>query len=274
MENSNIPGGDGISPGSFDIDLSKLTAAQVDPSKPEGSTEPDGQPIQVEIDPRYKGLPEAEAIARTVQSKYDKLNVDFINTQKELQSVGIYKDILADLYESDDAFMAFLTERKPELIQSRDIKTELTKALASKFGEGFKPELSRDEAERNDPGGKDWLYYRELDRVTNELLNGNGKSYSKHQSLKDFRAARKAEIDAENAKIEEEIQQTKEQLKMSDAEVEWNRKWSAVLKFKDLVEISRFLRKFQNTPAMGKMPGSSGEAMSRTRQDFLNSLKH
>lgn len=272
MGTSNIQAGDGISQGSFDIDLSKLNAPQVDPNQTPGSAEPEVNPIQVEIDPRYKGLPEADAIARTIQSKYDKLNMDFINAQKELQASSVYKEILADLYEKEDALYAFLNERKPELINSRDIKTELKKALTTKFGEGFKPTRSRDEAEREDPGGTDWLYYKELDKLTAELTSGSG-SYAKHKSLKEFRDTIKAQREAEDREIEQEISQAKQKYQMPDAEVDWTRKWSATLKFADLVEIARFLRRFQNSPAMASIPGSNGVAVSQSRKEFLETLK-
>lgn len=270
MQDGNIPGGAGISPESFDINLNVLDGPQVDQPPTPGST-PQDQPPRVEIDPKYQGLPEAEAIARTIQSKYDKLNMDFINAQKEVQSLMGYKDVVNDLYGNDDALYAFLSERKPELISSRDIKTEVTKRLADKGYKEYEPQFSRDEAERKDPGGKDWLYYRELDKITSEIT-GTGQ-YAKHKTLKEFQQARLTEIQAEDAKIELEISEAKEKLKMPDAEVEWNRKFAATVKFEDIVKITRFLRKFQNAPTMGNIPGNQTFAGSKTRQEFVNSLK-
>ena len=271
MENGNIPVPESTSPESFDVDLSALDVQQVDSTETPGSTE-GNQPLQVEVDPKYAGLPEAEAIARTIQSKYDKLNIDFLQAQKEVQVNSGYKEVLSDLYDNDDALYAFLNERKPELIKTRDIKNEITKHITEKFGEGYEPELSREEAERKDPGGKDWLYYQELDTIKKKVLGT--ESYSKHQSLKEFREARAAEMEKENTSIEAEIVEAKDKYKMTDGEVEWTRKWSASIKFADLVRMSRFLRKFQNAPAMGNIPGdSSNTAMSKTRKEFLDSLK-
>lgn len=268
MQDGNIPVASDTSPESFE--LPSLDAPQVDPQQTPGSTE-GSQPLQVEVDPKYAGMPEAEGIARTIQSKYDKLNVDYLQAQKDVQTNSVYKEILTDLYESDDALYALLSERKPELISNRDVKTEVTTRLVAKFGEGFEPELSRDEAERKDPGGKDWLYYQELDKIRAEVTGAG--SYAKHKTLKEYREATKAERDAEDAKVELEVTQTKEKLKMSDGEVDWTRKWAASLNFENLTQMARFIRKFKNAPTMGNIPGSQTVAMSKTRQEFLDSLK-
>jgi len=271
MEDSNIKPTDGISQESFELDLNNLKAQQVAPEGTPGETSPGDQTSQVDVDPKYAGLPEAEAIARTIQSRYDKLNIDYLQAMKDVQAGTTYKEILSDLYESDDALYAFLNERKPDLISNRDIKSEVTKRLVDKFGEGFEPELNRDEAERKDPGGKDWLYYQELDKIRSDVTNSG--TYSKHMTLKEFRDARKSEIETENATIESEIITAKEELKMSDTEVEWNRKWAADLKFSEVVQISRFLRKFQNAPTMGNIPGSEEVGQSKSRTEFVDSLK-
>ena len=269
--NGSIPVGTGASPESFELpNLESLNVPPVNPNQTPGSAE-GGQPLQVEIDPRFKDLPEKDALIRTFQSKYDILNADFIKTQKEFQTVAIYKDILADLYDSDDALYAFLNERKPELISSRDIKTEVTKRLTAKGYEGYEPQLSRDEAERKDPGGKDWQFYKELDKITAEVTGAG--SYAKHKNLKEFRDLRKAEIDSNNAVYEQEIAETKEKLKMSDAEVEWTRKWTEKAKFSELVSILRFIRTFKNAPVMSNIPGSQGPVLSQDRQQFLKSLQ-
>lgn len=270
MENGNIPVASATSPESFDVDLSKLDALQVEPEQTPGSTE-GSQPLQVEVEPKYKGLPGAEGIARTIQNKYDKLNMDYLKVMKENQQYGVYKEVLTDLYENEDALYAFLTERKPELVSNRDIKTEVTKRLTDKGYGGYEPQLSRDEAERKDPGGKDWLYYREIDKITNEVLGAG--SYAKHKSLKEFREARIAEVRTQEANIEAEIADAKERLKMSDAEVDWNRKFIADLKFADIAKITRFIRKFHNAPTMGNIPGGPIVGMSKERKDFLDGIK-
>jgi len=270
MLEGNIPEVPATSPESFDVDLSALDAPQVEASPTPGSTE-GNQPLQVEVDPKYAGLPGAEGIARTIQSKYDKLNMDYLKAQKELQTNSVYKEVLSDLYENEDALYAFLNERKPELVANRDIKTEVTKRLTAKGYEGYEPQLNRDEAERKDPGGKDWLYYREMDNITKEVLGAG--AYSKHKTLKEFRDARLNEVKVDNAKIEAEIAETKNLLKMSDAEVDWNRNWVTNLKFQDIVKISRYLRTFKNSPTMGNIPGGPSVGMSKERKEFLDSLK-
>lgn len=273
MQDGNIGHTENISQDSFEIDLSGLNDEQVGGQQAAGSTEenPD-QSIRIEIDPKYKGLPEAEAIARTIQSRYDKLNVDFQNEVKRSQENLAYKEILNDLYTDEEAFNAFLAERKPELVQQKNVDAEIKKRIVEEFGQGFEPRLSRDEAERKDPGGVDFRYYKKLDSLWNELSQ-NGSNYPKFKTLKDFRESQIAAMKAREAEVEAEIQEAITKFNMQEPEVEWNRKWAANLKFSEIVTITRFLRKFKNAPSMGNIPGGESVTMSNSRAEFLKSLK-
>lgn len=273
MQDGNIGQVGNISQGSFEIDLSGLNADQVGGQQNQGSIEgSQDQPIRIEIDPKYQGLPEAEAIARTIQSKYDKLNMDYLSEVKRSQENLTYKEILNDLYTDEDALLAFISERKPELIQTRNVDAEIKKRIVSEFGEGFEPKLSRDEAERKDPGGVDFRYYKKLDSLWNELSQ-NGSGYSKYKTLKEFRESQANSLKAKEAEVEAEIQEAITKFNMQEPEVDWTRKWAANLKFSEIVTIARFLRKFKNAPSMSNIPGGETVTMSSTRADFLKSLK-
>jgi len=273
MQDGNIASAGNISQDPFEIDLSILNADQVGGQTNAGSIEQKSdQPLSIEIDQKYQGLPEAEAIARTIQSKYDKLNMDYLAEVKRSQENLIYKEILNDLYTDENALLAFLSERKPELIQTRNIDTEIKKRIAAEFGEGYEPQLSRDEAERKDPGGVDFRYYKKLDSLWNELSQ-NGNGYSKYKTLKEFRQSQIDSLKAKEAEIEAEIQEAITKFNMQQSEVDWTRKWAANLKFSEIVNIARFLRKFKNAPSMGNIPGGETVTMSNTRAEFLKSLK-
>ena len=273
MQDGNIASAGNISQDSLEIDLSALSVEQVAGQQNAGSTqENQGQPISIEIDPKYSGLPQAEAIARTIQSKYDKLNVDFQREVKLSQENSVYKEIINDLYTNEDALLALLTEVKPDLISQKDINAEIKKRIVTEFGEGFEPTLSRDEAERKDPGGKDFRYYKKLDSLWNELSQ-TGSNYPKHKSLKEFRQAQVEHLKAEELKVEAEIQEAITKHNMQEPEVDWMRKWLGNLTFSEGVTIARFLRKFKNTPSMGNIPGSQSVVMSNSRAEFLKSIK-
>ena len=273
MQDGNIASAGNISQDSLEIDLSALSVEQVAGQQNAGSTqENQGQPISIEIDPKYSGLPQAEAIARTIQSKYDKLNVDFQREVKLSQENSVYKEIINDLYTNEDALLALLTEVKPDLISQKDINAEIKKRIVTEFGEGFEPALSRDEAERKDPGGKDFRYYKKLDSLWNELSQ-TGSNYPKHKSLKEFRQAQIEHLKAEELKVEAEIQEAITKHNMQEPEVDWMRKWLGNLTFSEGVTIARFLRKFKNAPSMGNIPGSQSVVMSNSRAEFLKSIK-
>ena len=273
MQDGNIGGSGNISQDSFELDLNSLEAGQVGGQTNQGSTEkPLEQPISIEIDPKYQGLPEAEAIARTIQSKYDRLNMDFQAEVKRSQENSVYKDIINDLYTKEEALLALLSEVKPELVGNRDVNAEIKKRIVAEFGEGYEPKMSRDEAERKDPGGVDFRYYKKVDILWDELSK-SGNSYSKHKSLQEFRKAQIEQMKADELTVEAEIQEAINKFQMSEAEVEWNRKWASSLKFPEIVQITRFLRKFKNSPSMANIPGGQSVTMSKARQELLNSIK-
>jgi hypothetical protein len=269
MQDGNIGNAGGISQDGLEINLEQLS--QVDSPVEPGSDPNNSQLNNVEVDPDFQGLPAAEAIARTMQRKHDKLFTEHQKIVQEYEKSAIFKEILNDLYESDDAFNAFISERKPELLQQRDIGESVKKRLAEKFGEGYEPEMTREEAERKGVGSKDWQFYRMQDTLWQELSKEN--SYGKFKTLKEYRESLVNKRKEEDGNIQLEIDEAKRKLQASDAEVDYARKWASNLKFQDILVVTRILRKLQKAPVIGNVPGSQPNQISPSRKDFLDSIR-
>lgn len=261
--------------GALDVNLDALLETPGEPTA-NGSSDtksPNEGDITVEIDDRFKHLPEAEAVARSIQSRYDKLYNDYQPLVAQMEEYKPLIEILDDLLDNDDAFYAFVNERKPELIQQKDIGVELKKQLTKEFGEGFKPSLTREQADIEDPGGKDWRYYRKLDDLYSELKQGS--AYTKTASLKAYRQKKEALAKAEEERFQQQVEKAKVDLKMTDEEVERVSKWGQSLDFAKLTKLLRFVSKFPTTKAAAQISKStgSGTPSSTARQQFLDSIK-
>lgn len=261
--------------GALDVNLDALLETPGEPTA-NGSSDtksPNEGDITVEIDDRFKHLPEAEAVARSIQSRYDKLYNDYQPLVAQMEEYKPLIEILDDLLDNDEAFYAFVNERKPELIQQKDIGVELKKQLTKEFGEGFKPSLTREQADIEDPGGKDWRYYRKLDDLYSELKQGS--AYTKTASLKAYRQKKEALAKAEEERFQQQVEKAKVDLKMTDEEVERVSKWGQSLDFAKLTKLLRFVSKFPTTKAAAQISKStgSGTPSSTARQQFLDSIK-
>lgn len=261
--------------GALDVNLDALLETPGEPTA-NGSSDtksPNEGDITVEIDDRFKHLPEAEAVARSIQSRYDKLYKDYQPLVAQMEEYKPLIEILDDLLDNDEAFYAFVNERKPELIQQKDIGVELKKQLTKEFGEGFKPSLTREQADIEDPGGKDWRYYRKLDDLYSELKQGS--AYTKTASLKAYRQKKEALAKAEEERFQQQVEKAKVDLKMTDEEVERVSKWGQSLDFAKLTKLLRFVSKFPTTKAAAQISKStgSGTPSSTARQQFLDSIK-
>lgn len=261
--------------GALDVNLDALleTPGGLTANGSSDTKSPNEGDITVEIDDRFKHLPEAEAVARSIQSRYDKLYNDYQPLVAQMEEYKPLIEILDDLLDNDDAFYAFVNERKPELIQQKDIGVELKKQLTKEFGEGFKPSLTREQADIEDPGGKDWRYYRKLDDLYSELKQGS--AYTKTASLKAYRQKKEALAKAEEERFQQQVEKAKVDLKMTDEEVERVSKWGQSLDFAKLTKLLRFVSKFPTTKAAAQISKStgSGTPSSTARQQFLDSIK-
>lgn len=225
----------------------------------------------LDIDEQFKGLPEEEARFRTIQSRYDKLypqHVELVNKVTEYESA---LEIMDDLMEDDEALYAFLNERKPELLQTKDIGTKIKETLVKEFGDGYKPELTREQAETQDPGGTDWRYYKRLDDLYTELKTGSG--YTKVASLKAYRAKKEALKREDEGRHQQQIERARVDLKMTDDEIQRTSDYWSKRSFADLTKILRYLARVQAPVGNISTVQGSPVPSSTARSEFVNSLK-
>ena len=174
------------------------------------------------------------------------------------------------MIDDEGLLYAFIREVKPDLVKPLDLGTQLKEQLQKEFGEDFKPSLTRDEAERDDPFGKDARYYMKVDSLKQKLLNEGGQE---NLTIKEYLAKKRKAVETENAKYEMEREEVKQQFKMNDVEVKAVSDWALKLKFADLVKVHRFLRKIPSgiNPNLNSAPGSAPGTQSE-RDKFLKSL--
>jgi len=239
----------------------------------EGTNQPVESPIQeqeekslYEVDERFKDLPYGEAALRTLKSKHDKLfslNEKLAKEQEENSKAMMF---LNDLLEDDATLEAFLNERKPELIQKKDFSQTLQEKLNNEFPEFLDYKPSRVDADNN-PGGKEWLYFKRLDELYSELKTGGNKHVSTVKELKEQRLKAKAEQDA---LIEREMLTAQKEMGYSDEDVKSFYKWSQNLKLVDMMKMHRFAAKTNRIPNVGNIPGSPIQQSARSQ--FLKTL--
>ncbi|WP_448506630.1 hypothetical protein [Immundisolibacter sp.] len=268
----NIVSAENTSQQSFDVDMSILSAEQVQASadnsqNPNVHTNTD-ELSQIEIDERFKELPKEQAIIRTLQSQKDKYFSDYNKLAKDFEEKDKIAGLFDQMIDDEGLLYAFIREIKPDLVKPLDLGTQLKEQLQKEFGEDFKPTLTRDEAERDDPFGKDARYYMKVDALKAKLLQEGGQE---NVTIKEYLAKKRQLQEAEDAKYEMEREQVKQQYKMSDLEVKAVSDWAMKLKFKDLVEVHRFLRKFPGNPNINQAPGSA-PGIKSAREEFLKQI--
>lgn len=194
--------------------------------------------MKVEINPKYAHLPEEQAVFRTLQSERDSFRARLekeIQSKAELEQIA---EIFETLYNDDSALEAFLAERKPELVSKRDYSSMIKSALAKEFGEEFRPTLTREEAERDDPGGQDALYYLRLDEIRKSIIKPQGEN---PKSLKEWREKQKQKADIESQKVVAEIKEVQKKYNLSDSEVEATLELGRKMNFESLYKTRKLL---------------------------------
>ncbi len=219
----------------------------------------------LEIDDRFKHLPVDEGVLRTYQSKYDTLDAAHNKLVKDTDIYQQDSELLRAMAEDKGLLRAYVNQVNPDLLSGLDSGSSIKEQLKTEFGDEYTPTLSRDEAERTDPGGTDWKYYNRLDTLAKEMSGNSEHTFT----IKEYLAKIEANNKIEDGKFEVAINQTKLELKMNDNEVKAVSDWGNNLKFKDLVRIHRLLRAFPTrNPDITKVPGN--EALSTSaRQSFI-----
>jgi len=282
MEN-NIEAGEtqsqqGSDVAGFDIDLSALENIQVGNQSSNsqntnvhtnnGESQNQNENSEIEIDERFKDLDPAEARIRTLKSRYDTTTSAYNKLMKDYDERDQVANLFDSMLEDEGLLMAFIAETKPELVKNRNSAEVVKAQLVEEFGKDFKPQLTREEAERDDPFGNDMKYY---DRV-NELRAKLKQTTETPQSVKDYLKAKKQKSEAEAQKYDLERQAVKAQKKMSDNELQSVSKWALDLKFGQIVDIHRFLSKFPSrNPNITSVPGG-GEVTKSAKAKYLDEL--
>lgn len=248
-----------------------MTAFEVD-SVPEanlGSTQEEtglvqetGQETGQEIDERFQHLSKEEAIYRTLQSKYDKLYTNHTNAVREQEQNSKYIEFLNDLMDDDEVLEAFLYERKPELVKTKDITSIIQQKLNTEFGD-YKP--TRDEADE-EPGGKAWLYFKRLDELYNETKNKSGSQ----KTVKELRQQRELSKKQKEAEIKNSIDTVKTVMKWDDTQIKAYYDWMQKLDAVNLAKIYNFAVRTMRIPSVTGIAGSA--QTPSVRKNFLDSI--
>lgn len=254
---------------SSEVDLMAAFESQTEGSetRSEGIQSEQQNQQSFEIDEKFKDLPEYEARLRTYQSKYDKLYADHEKALREMEEKNKISSFFDELLQDDEVLEAFLSERKPELIQSKSgiEKVELTikQKMQEEFGD-YKP--TRDEAE-DDPGGKAWLYFKRLDELYSKLGN---QTPNKIKSVKELRAERLEKQKLQEQQIMQQMDEVKRTMNWQDQDLERFKEWANKLNIPMLAKMYNFAVRTMRVPGVTQIQGSPTQASAR--EQFLKNL--
>ena len=195
----------------------------------------------IEIDPKYAGMDKWEARYRTMQSRYDKAQTELKRLEPEIAEKVKYESFLQELMEDDELLMAFLNERKPELVQNnnKDITDIITEKLASEFGD-YQPD--EDELRFPKPGSKAWLFQKRSEDIYNELKNSN--KTTKAQTVKELKQKRMEQQQLQEAQVEQEMLKVKSSMNWDDSNLANFQKWAVTIKPTDLAKMYDFFMRY------------------------------
>lgn len=268
-QTSDNNGNAGIS--EYNIDISSLSldesGGQADDSEVQKQSSADSQE-QFEIDPKFSHLPKEEALLRTFQSRYDKLSSVHSQLAQKVQELEKLENLFELMSKDEGLLRTFVNQLKPGLIPQKDFGEIIKEKIRQEFGEDYKPTMTRLEAERDDPGGLDWKYYKRLDQLEQELSRGNTEVAN---TIAEYLERKNKERQLEQEKLKQEVEIVKKELNVSDDEIKGTLSWYENLKLKDLIVLNRFLRKFPTTKA-GNIVTSPGSGTQSSRQQFLSSI--
>lgn len=261
----------------YNIDVSKLNldsngeAESKDSASNVSDTnlQADKKSDEIEIDPRYSNLPREEALIRTLQSRYDKTQAELQKVLKDYELNAKIKDTFEKMVEDENLLRIFVNQIKPGLIPKKDYGEIIKEKLKQEFGEDYKPQLTRLEAERDDPGGTDWKYYKRLDQLERELM---GSENSEVNSIKEYIENLQKKKLTEQKELELEVEKIKKEMNASEDEIKGVLNWAEKLKLKDILTLHRFLRKFHRVPDIQSPSNQSSNISSPDREKFLREI--
>lgn len=239
------------------------TADQQGSAVGEGQSEPSGE---IEIDERFKDLPEVEARLRTYQSRYDKLYNEHQKLTREYTELLKVREVIDEIQSNPEALEALIRAVKPELLPQKDIAQLLEEKLQEEFGD-YKP--SRDEID-TDP--RAWLYYERMKELYNEL---KGKANVKAKTIQEITEDRKRKEEEMKQKLNSEIQRVKNVMKWDDDTVVKFTEWAQKLTIEALAKMFNFAIKTMRVPSVTNVSGVNSDfnKSASARDMFLNTFK-
>lgn len=225
----------------------------------------------IEVDPRFSNLEPNEAKYRTMQARHDKLDIQLKKLEPELAEKIKYEQFLSDLMTDDELLTAFLSERKPELVQTikQDISTTMNEKLVKEFGD-YQPD--EDELRFAKPGSKAWLYQKKAEEIYNDLKTGiNPKRIETVKELKERKAR---ELQEQEANVKLEMDNVKNAMKWNDSTLNNFTEWANKLAPIDLAKTYEYLSKLSRMKgtSIANVPAQQDSQYSSERNKFLQSL--
>ncbi len=225
---------------------------------------------EIEIDERFAGLDPQEAKYRTYQSRYDKILADYNKLQSQFTSVEEKARLIDEMIQNPDMLVAFVNEVNPNLVKKPDSSLYVKERIKEEFGEGYKPTLTRDQSEIEDPGGKDWRYYKRLD----QLFAEQNKSVNKATTVKEYKEQLARMEEQKRLQSQAELEQVKKSYNMPDEEVEAMTKFWNNMNLDQAVKLYRFLKRQPQTRAnLNMVSGSPNSGMSPEFIEFQKQFK-
>lgn len=258
----------------FDIDFDRLTNdVSGEPSQESGGSDKTdtslSQTQEPEIDEKFKHLPPEEARYRTIQSRYDKLynlHQQIVNQTTEYEKIV---NLFDQMLEDENLLLTFVNQIKPGIIPQRDFKDLIRERVVKEFGEDYKPTLTRLEAERDDPGGKDWKYYKLLDELEKQYSQG---SPQQAKTVQEYLEQKKKQKEQEQIRMKQEYEAVKTKMKATDEELQAAIQWGQNISLEKLLIVHRYLRKVPNKAGVS-IETAPGKSIGNTqREQFLKSI--
>lgn len=238
---------------------------------PEPKVDDPNRTKDIEIDPKYAHLDPIEARYRSMQSMYDRTQEIVKKLEVDKADKIKYEMFLDELMNDDDTFMAFVAERKPELLAQKE--TNLAERIAQQLQSEFKDyQPSEDELRNPIPGTNAWLYLKRSDELYNELKDKTGK---KSETLSELKQRKETLRKEEESKLQQQIAEVKTKMGWDDVQVSNFQKWANTLTPLAFAKTFEFIQRFakpKGTSVAGS-PSTQRSTISNSRQAFLQTLR-
>jgi hypothetical protein len=172
--------------------------------------------LTVEIDPEFANLPDKYTAAyRTMQARYDRAQAEAARIKKELEVANVAKSLFDTIVQDEEALIAFLNQRKPELVKNysqKSFKEFAQSELSKDFGDGF----VFDPDQANDPLSDHYAYRKKAENLRTVYEQRNAPV---GQTLEQYLKNKEIEYQKTNEMFQQEIVKLKNEMKWDDKQV-------------------------------------------------------